>query len=183
MGHQPFETWMVSEETLLPDQEQRLHEHIEICESCRQMSNAWQEVQGIISTATLVEPSVGFTERWQSRFNDMSEAETARSQRRASWLFFGVTLGAALLILGFLGIQFFSTVQAPVQVFIYGVSLLAGLMTLANAVQTAFVPFVEVLLVNIPPLWWFILAFAACLLTLLMTLSIRQFVYPRRVSL
>lgn len=183
MGHQPFETWMLSEETLLPDQEQRLHDHIEICESCRQMSNAWQEVQGIFSATTLAEPSAGFTERWQFRFNEMSMAEIARSQRRASWLFFGVTTGAALLILGFLVIQFFSTVQAPVQVFIYGVTMLAGLMTLANAVQVAFLPFLEVLIVNIPPLWWFILAFAACLLTLLMTFSIRKFLYPRRVSL
>ena len=183
MDHQPFETWMVTEELLLPDQEQRLHEHLEICESCRQMSTAWQEVQGIFSATTLAEPSAGFTERWQVRFNEMSETETARSQRRASWLFFGLTMGAALLILGFLVIQFFSTVQAPVQVFIYAVTILAGLVTLANAVQVAFVPFMEVLIVNIPPLWWFILAFAACLLTLLMTFSIRKFVYPRRVSL
>ena len=183
MDHQPFETWMVTEEPLLPDQEQRLHEHIEICESCRQMSIAWQEVQGIFSATTLAEPSAGFTERWQARLNEINEAETARSQRRASWLFFGVTMGAALLILGFLVIQFFSTVQAPVQVFIYGVTMFAGLMALAHAVQVAFVPFVEVLIVNIPPLWWFILAFAACLLTLLMTFSIRQFIYPRMVSL
>ena len=183
MGHQPFETWMLSEETLLPDQEQRLHDHIEICESCRQMSNAWQEVQGIFSATPLAEPSTGFTERWQVRFNEMSMAEIARSQRRASWLFFGVMTGAALLILGFLVIQFFSSVQAPVQVFIYGVTMLAGLLTLANAVQVAFIPFLEVLIVSIPPLWWFILAFAACLLTLLMTFSIRQFLFPRRVSL
>jgi predicted anti-sigma-YlaC factor YlaD len=183
MGHQPFETWMLSEETLLPDQEQRLHDHIEICESCRQMSNAWQEVQGIFSETPLAKPSAGFTERWQVRFNEMSMAEITRSQRRASWLFFGVMTGAALLILGFLVIQFFSSVQAPVQVFIYGVTMLAGLMTLANAVQVAFIPLLEVLIVSIPPLWWFILAFAACLLTLLMTFSIRQFLFPRRVSL
>jgi len=183
MSHQPFETWMLTQETLLPDQEQRLHDHIEICESCRQMSNAWQEVQGIFSETPLAKPSAGFTERWQVRFHDMSIAEIARSQRRASWLFFGVTTGAALLILGFLVIQFFSSVQAPVQVFIYGVTMLAGLMTLANAVQVAFIPLLEVLIVSIPPLWWFILAFAACLLTLLMAFSIRQFVYLRRVSL
>ena len=183
MDHQPFETWMVTEELLLPDQEQRLHEHLEICESCRQMSTAWQEVQGIFSATTLAEPSAGFTERWQVRFNEMSETETARSQRRASWLFFGLTMGAALLILGFLVIQVIYFGFCYLKGFIYGVTILAGLVTLANAVQVAFVPFMEVLIVNIPPLWWFILAFAACLLTLLMTFSIRKFVYPRRVSL
>ena len=183
MSHQPFETWMLSEETLLPEQEQRLHGHIEECESCRQMSNAWQEVQGIFSATPIAEPAPGFTKRWQVRFNEMSMAEIARRQRQASWLFFGVMTGAALLILGFLVIQFFSTVQAPVQVFITGVTMLAGLLTLANAVQVAFIPFLEVLIVSVPPLWWFFLAFAASLLTLLLVFSVRQILNPRRVSL
>jgi predicted anti-sigma-YlaC factor YlaD len=183
MGHQPFETWMLSEENLLPDQEQRLQDHIEVCDSCRQMSNAWLEVQGFLSATTLVKPAPGFTERWQVRFAEMNVAENIRRQKRTSWLFFGTMIGAAILILGFMAVQFFSSVQAPVQVFITGVTMLAGLVTLASAVQVAFVPFLEVLIVSVPPIWWFFLAFAASLLTLLLAFSLRQFLIPRRVSL
>jgi predicted anti-sigma-YlaC factor YlaD len=183
MGHQPFETWMLSEENLLPEQEQRLQEHIMGCESCRQMSNAWQEVQEVITATPLVEPAAGFTERWQVRFNEMNLVEFAHRQRRVSWLFFGLMTGAALLIFSYLVIQFFSSVQAPVQVFITGVTMWAGLVTLANAVQVAFIPFLDVLVVSVPPLWWFILAFAASLLTLLLTFSIKQILNPRRVPL
>jgi hypothetical protein len=82
-----------------------------------------------------------------------------------------------------MAVQFFSSVQAPVQVFITGVTMLAGLVTLASAVQVAFVPFLEVLIVSVPPIWWFFLAFAASLLTLLLAFSLRQFLIPRRVSL
>jgi len=183
MGHQPFESWLFSEEQLLPDQEQKLHDHIESCVSCQQVSTAWEEVQGFLREIPLEEPVDGFTQRWQTRLADQNLKENYLRQHRISWLFFALTAGAALLVFGLLIIQYFTSVQTPVQAFITGITLLAGMLTIANAIQVAFIPFLEVLIVSVPPLWWFILAFAASMLTLVVTLAIRQILYPRRVSL
>lgn len=183
MGHQPFESWIFSEELLLPEQEQRLNKHIKECESCHKISAAWQEVDDIFNSTPLAEPKAGFTGRWLFRLDEMNKAEIARRQRRSSWMFFGVMAGAALVILSILVIQFISSVHGPVQMFITGITMLAGLLTLAEAVQVAFIPFIEVLIVSVPPIWWFFIAFGASILTLLLAVSVRQILNPRRVSL
>lgn len=183
MGHQPFESWILSNEPLLPEEEQRLNKHIAKCESCQEISTAWQEVEDIFTSRPLAEPKTGFTGRWLFRLEEMNKAEIARRQRRSSWMFFGVMAGAALVILSILMIQFVSSIHGPVQLFITGITMLAGLLTLAEAVQVAFIPFVEVLIVSVPPIWWFFIAFGASILTMLLAISVRQILNPRRVSL
>jgi len=183
MGHQPFESWLLSEEQLLPDQELKLHDHIESCVTCQQLSIAWEEVQGFLQEVPLEKPMDGFAQRWQARLADQILKKNFIRQRRISWLFIALTAGAALLVFGLLIVQYFTSVQTPVQAFIIGITLLAGMLTIANAIQVAIVPFLEVLIVSVPPIWWFILAFAASMLTLVVTLAIMQILYPRRVSL
>lgn len=183
MGHKPFESWLISEEPLSPDEEQRLHEHIESCESCRQLSTSWKEVQGFFQELPMEQPSAGFTNRWQARLVDLSAQEIERKEKRASWVFFAVTAGAALFVLPIMVIQFFGSVQTPIQLFITGATLIAGFLNLASAFQVAFIPFIEVLIVSVPTIWWFIIAFTACLLTLVLTFSARKILFPRRVSL
>lgn len=182
MGHKPFESWLVSEENLSPDEEQMLHEHIETCKSCRQLSTSWSDVQGFFQELPLEQPSAGFTKRWQARLVELSAQEIEQKEKRASWVFFAVTTGAALFVLSIMVIQFFSSVQTPIQVFITGATLIAGSLNLASAIQIAFIPFIEVLIVSVPTTWWFMIAFTACLLTLVLTFSARTILFPRRVS-
>jgi len=183
MGHKPFESWLISEQPLQREEEQRLHEHVETCESCRQLSNSWAEVQDLFREPQLVKPPAGFSKRWQTRLVDLSLIENERRQRRVSWMFFTTTAGAAFIVLGFMVINFFTSVQTPIQLFISGITLIAGFLNLASAMQVAVIPFVEVLLVSVPTLWWFIIAIAACTLTLVLTFSARKILFPWRVSL
>jgi hypothetical protein len=182
MDHQPYESWLISEESLLPEDEQKLHEHIETCESCRQLSYSWPEVQELFREPKFASPSSGFTARWQARLVDFQLLETERRQTRTSWTFFAVMAGAAAVLLGFMAIQFFSSVQAPIQLFIGGLALVAGFLNLASAMQVALIPFFNVILVSVPTYWWLIMIIAACLLTLVLTFSTRRILYPRRVS-
>ena len=183
MGHQPYESWLISEEPLLPEDEQKLHDHVESCESCRQLSYSWAEVQDIFQEPQFVRPAAGFTQRWQTRLAEVTLLELNRRQQRNSWIFFATMAGAAALIFVFMVIQFFASVQTPIQLFISGMTLIAGGLNLVSAVQVAIVPFLEVILVSVPTFWWFIMVLAACLLTLVLTLSARRILSPRRVSL
>ena len=166
MNHQPYESWLTSDEPLLPENEQMLQEHIESCESCRQLSYAWVEVQDLFREPQLALPSSGFAQRWQAKLMAVQLSESERQQKRLSWAFFTVM-----------------AVQAPVRLFIGGLTLIAGLLNLATAVQIALIPFLNVIVVSVPTYWWFILVIAACLLTLVLAFSARRILYPRRVSL
>lgn len=183
MGHQPYETWLISGESLPLEDERKLHAHIESCESCRQLSISWAEVQGFFREPQLATPSPGFTGRWQIRLDEYQFAENERRQRRLSWIFFAVMASAATLLLGVMVFQLFSSVQTPVEIFIGGLTLMAGVLNLASAMQIAIIPFLNVILVSVPTYWWFILVIAACLLTLALTLSARRYLSLRRVSL
>ena len=183
MGHQPYETWLISEEPLLPEDKQLLDEHIESCDACRQLSYSWVEVQGLFREPQLARPSPGFAKRWQARLVEVELLEAERRQKRMSWMFFAVMAGAAAILLGFMVVQIFSSVQTPVQLFIGGMTLITGVLNLASAMQVAIIPFLNVILVSVPTYWWLILVLAACLLTLVLTLSARRILFSRRVSL
>jgi hypothetical protein len=183
MGHQPYESWLISEEPLLPEDEQKLHEHITTCDDCRQLSYSWAEVQDLFRESQLATPPPGFVDRWQARLVELQLFETERKQKRISWIFFGVMAGAAAILSGFMAIQFFSNVQAPVKLLIGGLTLIAGILNLASAMQIALIPFLNVILVSVPTYWWFIVVIAACLLTFVLIFSARRILYPRRVSL
>jgi predicted anti-sigma-YlaC factor YlaD len=183
MSHQPYESWLLSEEPLMPDQIRVLHDHLETCASCRQLSVAWEELKSLLQDAPVEKPVTGFTERWQARVASLSVEENYWKQRRMSWWFFSLTAGASIFVLIALGIYYFTSIQSPIQFFISGVTLFAGLLALVSAFQVAFIPFIEVLMVSIPPFWWLIFAFGFSSLLLIWTFSLRRIIFPRRVSL
>lgn len=67
MEHQPFETWIITnEQTLAPDQEVELQKHLSQCASCQQLKNSWSSVNTQLTTAGLAEPEPGFSARFRS---------------------------------------------------------------------------------------------------------------------
>lgn len=183
MGHQPFESWMLSVEALMPDEAKMLHNHIESCDACRELSYALEEVESLFNAAPIAEPIPGFSLRWQTRLESLTLKEDLHRQKLVSWSFVSLTMGVALLVLTIMVVLFFATVQTPIQVFISGITFFAGLLTLASAVQVAFIPVLEVILTSIPPLWWFIVFIAISLSAIFTSFSIRKYLYPRRVAL
>ena len=153
MGHQPYESWLISKEPLHSEDERKLQEHIASCDTCRQLSYSWAEVQSMFQEPQFVSPNPGFTGRWQSRLVEFQLLETELKQKRTSWIFFAAMAGAATILLGVMAVQFFSSVQAPIQLFIGGVTLIAGFLNLASAMQIALIPFLNVILVSVPTYW------------------------------
>lgn len=91
--------------------------------------------------------------------------------------------GAALLILIIMSIRYFSSVQNSTHFFVSGMTLIAGMLNLTEAIQAAFVPLVEVVFVSVPVHWWLFVVVGACLITLALTFSTLRILYARRVSL
>lgn len=183
MGHQPYENWLFSAETLMPEHEKMLHDHFETCQACRDMFFAWQEVEDLISKSPIAEPTPGFARRWQLRLENLAVEQNLRRQNLISLWFVSTTIGAALLVLLIIVILFFTTVQTPFQVFVSGITFFAGLLALLSALQVAIIPVLGVILASIPPVIWFIVFVALGLSIILTTFSIRKYIFPRRVAL
>ena len=127
MNHQPFEEWLLSDENLTPEEEQALQAHLETCEECPQLIEAWQEVRSEIRRLPEVAPAPGFSKRWEARL----EAERIRRQRRLTWFLLALSgLGAIGVALG--GVyQRYGHFPSPIE-------LLSGLMSsLTSGAATA----------------------------------------------
>ena len=109
MNHQPFRDWLLSEEKLSAQQSHGLQEHLQSCDSCKQIEAAWMEVESTFHKIPQVSPEPGFTTRWQAHLADYQ----LRKQQRGGW----VTIGFAFLIVsslvGLLITQLWSLIQAP----------------------------------------------------------------------
>jgi len=96
MSHQPFETWLFSEEPLEPEQSKSLGDHLNQCEDCREMSMALDQVVEVISTSRSPDPAPGFTQRWYQHLS----AYRQKRQRQQIWLIvLGVFALATLILL------------------------------------------------------------------------------------
>lgn len=94
MNHQPFETWIFSDDPLQPMDQDRLKDHLQTCEDCRQLSDAMNGVQKTFNAAHCPAPEPGFTQRWQARLAVYKQAR----QQRQMWILTLALLGLAALI-------------------------------------------------------------------------------------
>ena len=86
MKHQTYEDWLFTyygdtTEMMSSERVSALQEHLQSCESCRQMANAWELVEMQLSAKPMLEPKPGFTNRWQAHLradrNRMHQRQTA----------------------------------------------------------------------------------------------------------
>jgi anti-sigma factor RsiW len=94
MSHQPFETWLFSDETLTEEQQNKLDSHLETCHQCRARSKAWDGIQNVITADEPPAPAPGFAQRWQSR---LAVAQQRRQTRKMVMIALGL-FGLATVI-------------------------------------------------------------------------------------
>ena len=129
MNHQPYETWLLSDEALLPEQAQALQEHLQTCPACQRLERSWSGVEQLFRRTGLAAPAAGFPARWQAR---LAEAQRQRQQRN-TWIMLAVTGGAAVILLLLLGGYALDLFRSPEQLLIYGVYRLTALYFYARA--------------------------------------------------
>jgi hypothetical protein len=97
MNHQPFETWLFSDETLEPEQSRALSNHLDQCKECNQMSIALDRVFEVISNSDNPEPNPGFTQRW---YQHLSLYREKRQEQRIWLIIFSLFALATIILLG-----------------------------------------------------------------------------------
>lgn len=82
MNHPSFEHLIFSTENNTSEHQQQLAEHLNLCENCANLANAFNSLEEVLLSSPVPEPQPGFTQRWHARFNENRQ----KSQVRTQWL-------------------------------------------------------------------------------------------------
>ena len=157
MNHQPFENWILSEETLSPENAGALQDHLETCNQCRELQAVWVEVVDLFQGVPDVEPVPGFVNRWQERLAVERQVELSIRHRWQSIIML-ILIGnviAGLVVL--LGSQFLTTFDTPLSLVLSGVYRLASMVTFINVVQNVFATLFRTIISVVPVGLWAVL--------------------------
>jgi len=164
MNHLPFETWLLNEQSLSPEQQRDLQLHLRECEHC----TALTEVNLVLRSAKLAAPAPGFTARFQKRLEEQRALE--RRNRLA---------GISVLVLGGLGLTLWlvgpylaSFIGSPAAWIAAMVTFLLSLLTMAQAVGDIGSILLRILPGFIPPIAWLVVLSAVSGFGLLWAVSI-----------
>jgi len=157
MNHQPFENWLLSGESLNPEETDALEAHLETCGTCQELNDAWLGVVNLFQDIPDVEPLPGFVSRWQGRLAVDRQMELTVRHRWQSIIVL-ILIGNVIAGLVFLlSTQFLTTFDTPVSLFLTGVYRLASMVSLVNAVQSILVTLFRTI-TSVVPVWvWAVL--------------------------
>ncbi len=180
MDHQPFESWLLQEEPLILEDQYTLKNHLDQCESCRQLSQAYKKVARQFHQPLMVGPAKGFSSRWQKRL----EVERARTHRKQSLGLLAFSLVAAFFLM--LGLVFYllPVFQAPklyILSFIYQFFTFTQVFDILKILYSAIYSSYTAGL-SFSPLWIVFLVGLALVLAVLWLISFRKLTQPREAG-
>ena len=179
MNHLPYEDWLFSDDPILPEQNNELQIHLRECDSCRQLSESWVDIQNLLHLPHQVKPQAGFSARWQTRL----EEQARKNKHRQSWIMLILTGGVAVFLLILMGVNIFTSVEQPLQLLLMGTNKLIEWLSVIKALNEVFSALVEMVSIMIPPVWWVLFAGMISLLCLLWFYSLKQLIQSRRIIL
>ncbi len=158
MNHRPFETWLLSDEILSPENARTLEAHLQTCEHCRQLQDGWLGVVDAFDDSPDVEPAPGFVNRWQARLEADRQVELVARYRWQSWIMLILIANVVAGLIFWLGTQFLTTFESPTQFVLFWVYRLASTLTFVSTAQNIFVTLVRTLTSIVPAGFWAVFA-------------------------
>lgn len=183
MNHKTFEDWLFlnlepQDGELTSEQSAALEEHLKNCESCRNLSISWRQVEHTLSQKSLVSPEAGFTARWVER----QELEQKKIQRRQSLAVLGFLFAGGAALFGSLIIIALPWLGKPEVLFWSWIYRLTTLVTIFDPLHEVLSLLLRGTQASLSPIW---LVFAAGILSEIAVLWLvlyRVLTNPRRVT-
>ncbi|MBV6396687.1 MAG: hypothetical protein HFACDABA_02287 [Anaerolineales bacterium] len=164
MNHLPFETWLLNEQPLAPEQQRGLQQHLRACDHCAALA----EVNLALRAAKLAAPAPGFTARFQQRL----EMQRALERRNRLVGMSALALGALGLTLWLAGPWLASFFGSPAAWIAAMANFLLSLLAMGQAIGDISSILLRILPGLIPPIAWLVTLSAVSGLGLLWAASI-----------
>jgi hypothetical protein len=179
MNHQPFETWLLSEDPSDEGQVQSLLEHVDHCDQCASLEASWKDVQRLFETTPRVMPRAGFAVRWQER---LAEQKRKRNMYQ-SWAIFWGTVGSAVVLLALLYIQAVPVLRSPENLVLYLIYRLLSLIAYIHSAQNLFVSLLGTINDLVPAPVWIGLFGTFSMVCVLWFVVLKKLSMSRRINL
>lgn len=175
MNHQPFENWLLEDQTLDPEQNHNLQAHLRTCAHCAALAETALALHSVHQTG----PATGFTLRFQRRLAVQKVAD----RRRKFWGTV-VFVAAGLSLLAWLVTPILTRViDSPAEWISLWMSYIFFLITSLQAAANVGSVLLRVAPGFVPPFAWMVLASALAGIGLLWFISIWRLTYvPRGVK-
>ncbi len=178
MNHPYFEDLLFAEQPLTPQESAALQEHLQDCESCQLLANAWQDVENQLHRSAMLEPAPGFADRWQMRL----ELDSQRVQRKQSMLLLGFSIGGATLLLASLTVLLLPLADSPIVFVAAWLSRLAEMITVITSTGGIVSSLSQAMGGSISLIWVILGTGMVSLLAVLWLVSYQVLRAPRRES-
>lgn len=179
MSHQPFETWLLSEEPLSTEQAQALRDHLRECPACQQVDASWAGTRQLFRAAPPAAPAPGFTARWQAR----QAEQQAQRYRRQTMALLGFTAGSAAVFFTALVVRWFLVMRSPGALLSDLSFRLTALLVFADSTSSVIAALWRGLLLSVPLPVWVLVPGSISFLIVLWLVAFQQLTSARRVQL
>jgi len=181
MKHEPFTTWLISEDPLEPEEDQELRVHLKNCEDCRQLQAASLRVDDLFQRTSPVRPFPGFVNRFQKRLEVELLEEKYIRHRWQSLIFFILTVNVIAFVLLVLGVSFYTTYSSPAEFILAYINQLTSLISFLNTAQNIALIMINSLISLVPPSVWMLIMSIIGLSSLFLIIATQHFSgQPRR---
>jgi len=179
MNHRPFEKLILNDAELSLSDRRTLGDHLDDCPTCRQLAEAWCDVEGVLRDSPLVSPMKGFSQRWQNRL----AVECLRRQRRQTLFTLLFCIGGALLLFLLLGLLLFPLLKSPIPVLMVLAYQIATWYSAAQIGLGFVATFLGTFIGVIPGTFWVGVGAAVCALGALWVVAFHRLTSSRRFLL
>ncbi len=176
-NHLLFEELIFSEQELTSHENAELQAHVQECEDCRQLSEAWQAVENQLTRTPAVAPVSGFTRRWQTRL----ALDLQKQHHRQTNVVLLVSLFGALtlfLLLIVLGMPLLQTPWPFILTLIYQYTVYLSSVSYA---ASAITKIMRAVFDIVPPTLWVGIMIAMASLGALWIISLKKLILSRRI--
>lgn len=161
MNHQPYETWLLGEMPVTPQQQAELQQHLESCPDCRRLETGWKQARQQMLGTPMAAPRPGFVARYQA---GLAERRARLARRQALRLI--AILTAAMAGTGLVIAIWLAFTTTPLMLLLTAVDTMSRIIQTFSSLQQA----LRFLLSNTHPLavaviWVFVSGWVAVLST------------------
>ena len=132
MNHQPFETWLLSDDALDEDQTRSLQAHLATCDQCARILSSWGQVHQLFEATAEITPEPGFSMRWQERLAEHNK----QAYHFQSWIVLGSISCVAVVLLILICLQLAPFLRSPENLVLFMIYRLGALVTYTQAAQS-----------------------------------------------
>jgi hypothetical protein len=180
MNHEPYLTWLLSDDPIPSENLKELNDHLQSCPNCRLIRDSWIDVEDFIRSIPSIDPEPGFVYRWHDHLAiDRLEEQVFRHRWQSLITLVGIANVLVILSIA-LGLGLVSIYDTPAQLILIWTSRLTSLISFVNTAQELGITLLNSILTLIPNEVW--MAYAAFLgvIGLFWIITIRKYTLLQR---